>query len=44
MEYGEFLKEFAKKLLDSEPKKYHKALQELLTNSGSSEDIDSNLL
>ena len=44
VEYGEFLKEYAKKLLDSEPKKYHKALQGLLTNSGSSEDIDSNLL
>ena len=44
IEYGDFLKEYAKKLLDSEPKKYHKSLQELLTVSGSSENIDSNLL
>ena len=43
VEYGEFLKDFAKKLLDSEPKKYHKSLQELLTNSGSSENVDNNL-
>ena len=44
IEYGEFLKEHAKKLLDSQPKKYHKALQGLLTASGSSESIDSNLI
>lgn len=41
IEYGEFLEECAKKLLDSDPKHYHKALQELLTASGSSENIDS---
>lgn len=40
VEYGEFLKDFAKKLLDSEPKKYHKALKDLLSSSGSSENID----
>ena len=39
IEYGEFLKEYAKKLLDSKPKGYHKALQELLTASGSDEKI-----
>jgi len=44
IEYGDFLKEYAKKLLNSEPKNYHKALQELLTASGSSENIDSNIL
>lgn len=44
IEYGEYLKDYAKKLLDSDPKKYHKNLQELLTTSGSSENIDSNLL
>lgn len=43
IEYGEFLKEYAKKLLDSEPKGYHKYFKELLTASGSSEDIDNNL-
>lgn len=43
IEYGDFLKDYAKKLLDSDPKKYHKALQDLLTASGSSENIDSNL-
>ena len=43
-EYGDFLKEYVKKLLDSEPKNYHKFLQELLTNSGSSENIENNLL
>ena len=41
IEYGEFLKEYVKKLLDSKPEKYHKALQELLTASGSSETIDT---
>ncbi len=40
IEYGDFLKDFAKKLLDSEPKKYHKALKDLLSSSGSSENID----
>ena len=44
IEYGEFLKDYAKKLLDSDPKNYHKNLQELLTASGSSENIDSNLI
>jgi hypothetical protein len=44
IEYGDFLKDYIKKLLNSEPKGYHKALQELLTNSGSSENIDNNLL
>jgi len=40
VEYGEFLKDFAKKLLESDPKKYHSAFKELLTTSGSSENID----
>lgn len=44
IEYGEFLKEYAKKLLKSEPKNYHKNLQELLTASGSSEKIDDKLI
>lgn len=44
IEYGDFLKDYAKKLLDSDPKDYHKNLQELLTACGSSENIDSNLL
>lgn len=39
VEYGEFLKEYAKKLIDSKPKEYHKALKELLTASGSEEKI-----
>jgi hypothetical protein len=39
IEYGEYLKEYVKKLLDSKPKGYHKALQELLTASGSDEKI-----
>ena len=42
VEYGEFLQEYAKKLLDSDPKNYHKFLQELLTASGSSENIGEN--
>lgn len=40
IEYGEFLQEYAKKLLDATPKKYNKALQELLTASGSNETIN----
>ena len=44
IEYGEFLKEYVEKLLKSKPEKYHKTLQELLTASGSSENIDSYLL
>jgi len=43
VEYGEFLKDYVKKLLDSEPKDYHKNLQELLAASGSSENIEDNL-
>jgi hypothetical protein len=44
IEYGDFLKEYAKKLLESTPKSYHKSLQELLTSSGSSENIEDNLV
>ena len=44
VEYGEFLREYAKKLLDAKPDKYHKALQELLTTSGSSENIDGHII
>jgi len=39
IEYGEFLTEYAKNLLDAAPKKYTKALQDLLTASGSNEKI-----
>jgi len=39
IEYGEFLTEYAKNLLDASPKKYTKALQDLLTASGSNEKI-----
>ena len=39
IEYGEFLKDYAKKLLDSKPEQYHKTLQDLLTASGSDEKI-----
>ena len=41
LEYGEFLKQHAKKLIDSKPDNYHKNLKELLVSSGSSEDVDS---
>lgn len=44
IEYGEFLKEYVEKLLKVNPEGYHKALKELLVNSGSSEDVDSCLL
>jgi len=44
VEYGDFLKDYAKNLLNSEPKKYHKALKELLSSSGSSENIDDFLM
>jgi len=44
IEYGEFLKDYVKKLLDSKPDQYHTALQELLTVSGSSENIDDKIL
>jgi len=40
MEYGEFLKEHAKKLLESEPGEYHNLLKELLVASGSTESIE----
>jgi hypothetical protein len=40
IEYGEFLKDYAKKLLETEPKQYSKALQNLLTASGSDEKIN----
>jgi len=43
VEYGEFLKDYVKKLIDSDPKDYHNYLQELLTASGSSENIEDNL-
>ena len=39
IEYGEFLKEYARKLLDSNPKNYNKNLQDLLVASGSNEKI-----
>jgi hypothetical protein len=39
IEYGEFLKDHAKKLLDVAPAEYSTALQELLTASGSSESL-----
>lgn len=42
IEYGNFLKEYVKKLLESNPKNYHKNLKELLTASGFTDDIDSN--
>ncbi len=42
VEYGEFLKEYAEKLLKSDPELYHKKLKKLLTASGFTEDIDSN--
>ena len=44
IEYGEFLKDYAKKLLNSDPKKYHSVFKELLVASGSSEDIDDKLI
>ena len=44
IEYGSFLKDYAKKLIEAKPNDYHKALKELLTASGVSEDIDKNLL
>jgi len=39
IEYGEFLRGYAQRLLDVQPKQYHKALQDLLVASGSSETI-----
>jgi hypothetical protein len=44
IEYGEFLKDYAKKLINSKPEDYHKCLQDLLIASGSSEEIDSFLI
>ena len=44
IEYGDFLKEYAKNLLESKPEDYHKAFQELLSASGSSENIEGNLI
>ena len=35
IEYGEFLKEYAKKLIDSKPEDYHETFKELLVASGS---------
>jgi len=42
VEYGNFLKEYAEKLLKSKPENYHKNLKDLLAASGFTEDIDSN--
>jgi hypothetical protein len=39
IEYGEFLMRYTKDLLDADPKRYKKILQELLTVSGSNEKI-----
>jgi len=44
VEYGNFLKEYAKNLLESKPENYHKNLKELLTASGFTDDIDSKLI
>jgi len=40
IEYGEFLREHVKKLLESKPEEYHNILRELLTVSGSNENIE----
>ena len=39
IEYGQFLKSYAKNLLDASPEQYTTTLQELLTASGSNETI-----
>jgi len=39
IEYGEFLREYATKLLNAQPPQYNRMLQEILTISGSSETI-----
>ncbi len=39
IEYGEYLKEFTKKLLEAEPESYREALQNLLQASGSNEQL-----
>jgi len=44
IEYGEYLKDYVKKLLTCEPNEYHNALKEVLINSGSSDDIDKYIL
>ncbi len=41
LDYGEYLKDFAKALLDSEPSEYREKLQNLLTASGSGETIST---
>lgn len=43
IEYGQFLKEYAKKLLEADNKNYHQALQDLLTACGSSINIESHI-
>ncbi len=40
VESGEFLRDYAKKLLDSKGEEYHEALKNLLTACGASEKID----
>lgn len=40
IEYGEFLKKYVKKLLESKPEEYHDSLRELLVASGSTESIE----
>ncbi len=40
IESGEFLENYAKKLLEATPEEYHKALRELLSAAGTSENID----
>jgi hypothetical protein len=35
IEFGEFLKIYAEKLLDAQPENYHEALQSLLSATGS---------
>jgi hypothetical protein len=42
IEYGNFLKEYAKNLLNSNPEKYHENLKNLLVASGFTKNIDSN--
>jgi hypothetical protein len=40
IEYGEFLQDYIKRLVESKPEDYHDRLKELLAASGSSENID----
>ncbi|RLF39413.1 MAG: hypothetical protein DRN12_07030 [Thermoplasmata archaeon] len=40
IEMGEFLEEYARRLLEATPEEYHNALKELLSASGVSENID----